>query len=181
MLSPFMVSSATPMTAEIVCAPASNPAVSPALYPIKVANNQVITKQPTHMSTANPTWGKPSFFSPRKNCGPTLYPMAKRNKRKNTDFTGSSIVMLSCPTNTPTSNTLVTIPKLNCFIFIFPIQKPTAIVRKIASSECCLKRCITHSIFLSYYNCCLKQSGGKEVELKSSKLYLVLIFFILFA
>lgn len=55
MLSPFMVSSATPMTAEIVCAPASNPAASPALYPIKIANNQVIIKQPTHMSAANPT------------------------------------------------------------------------------------------------------------------------------
>ena len=40
---------------EKMCIRDSNPAVSPALYPIKVANNQVITKQPTHMSTANPT------------------------------------------------------------------------------------------------------------------------------
>ena len=127
----LIVSSATPSTAEIVCEPASNPAASPALYPISLASKKGTNRENKHISTAKNICGSPSFFSPRKNCGPTLYPTAKRNRRKNTDLMGAPISICNCPINTPTSNTLVTVPKENLPILNLPIQKPKASVRKM--------------------------------------------------
>ncbi len=62
---------------------------------------------------AKSTCGSPSLFNPRKNCGPTLYPTAKRNIRKNTALTLGEMVMFNCPIRTPASRTPVTLPRLN--------------------------------------------------------------------
>jgi hypothetical protein len=75
-------------------------------------------------------------LSPRKNCGPTPYPTANRNIRKKVDLTLPEIVIWPCtaPTITPTSNVLVTTPRLNLPIFMFPSQNPRPSVRKIEIS-----------------------------------------------
>ena len=44
-----IVSSATPMTADMVCEPASNPSASPMLYPMSRASSQVTPKTDTHI------------------------------------------------------------------------------------------------------------------------------------
>jgi len=98
------------------------------------ASTNGANRQNRHITTANNTCGNPSFFNPRKNCGPTLYPTANKNIRKNTDFNGAPISICNCPINTPTSKTLVTVPNVNFLILNLPIQKPKASVRKIASS-----------------------------------------------
>ena len=61
-----------------------------------------------------------------------------KNNRKNPAFIGPSTVMFSCPTNTPTSRTLVTVPRENFPILSLPNQNPAKSVRKIASSGCTL-------------------------------------------
>ena len=55
-----------------------------------------------------------------------------------TAFIGPSTVIFSCPTNTPTSRTLVTVPNENFPILSLPSQNPAKSVRKIASSGCTL-------------------------------------------
>ena len=53
--SPLIVSVATPMTAEMVCAPDSNPAPVPASKPNATAVPQVTSRQSTQMMTAKMT------------------------------------------------------------------------------------------------------------------------------
>ena len=59
-------------------------------------------------------------------------------KNKITAFIGPSTVIFSCPTNTPTRRTLVTVPNENFPILSLPSQNPAKSVRKIASSGCTL-------------------------------------------
>ncbi len=49
---------------------------------------------------------------PRKNCGPTLYPVANRNRSKNTTLTIGSMRRPSWPTKTPASSVPTTLPRL---------------------------------------------------------------------
>ena len=76
----------------------------------------------------------PSLRNDWKNCGPTLYPITKRNNKKKTDLIGPGIAISICPTRTPTNNTDVTVPKVKLLYFNCPIQKPIPIVRNIAIS-----------------------------------------------
>lgn len=57
--------------------------------------------------------------------------MAKRKRRKNTDFTGPGIGIFICPTSTPTSSTDVTVPSEKVLYFNLPIQKPIPSTRNI--------------------------------------------------
>lgn len=56
--------------------------------------------------------GTPSFAIPRTNCGPTPYPTANRNIRKNTDFTLAEILTPRMPITIATSSVDVTAPRL---------------------------------------------------------------------
>jgi hypothetical protein len=95
----------------------------------KTANNEA-----THWITAKITCGNPSLLRPRTNCGPTPYPTANRNMRKNTDFTCGEITMCSWPNTTPTNSVPVTAPSVNEPILSRPTQYPRARVRKMANS-----------------------------------------------
>ena len=50
----------------------------------------------------------PSFVIPRTNCGPTPYPIAKRNIKKNVAFTSPEILIPSCPIAIAASSVAVT-------------------------------------------------------------------------
>ena len=59
---------------------------------------------------------------------------------------GPGTSIFNCPTNTPTSNTLVTVPKLNFPMRSLPSQNPRNRVRNMASSGRSLSWFIIHSI-----------------------------------
>ena len=79
-----------------------------------------------------PTCFRPDPRREAKNCGPTLYPIANRNRRKNTCLSGPGTGISSCPTSTPTRRTDVTVPSENDLYLNRPIQNPRPSVRKIA-------------------------------------------------
>ncbi len=71
---------------------------------------------------------------PRTNCGPTPYPTANRNIRKNTDFTFGDILTPRTPMPMATSKVAVTAPRLKPLKLLPPTQYPMPKARKMAIS-----------------------------------------------
>ena len=124
MLRRLMASLAVPMTVDSVKAPASRPAAVPMSYPRSFAAKKAPSRQVTHRTTVIASWGRASFFNPRKNWGPTLYPVVKRNRSKKTFFTIAGTLMSSCPMITPASRVPTTIPRLKDPILTRPKKIP---------------------------------------------------------
>ena len=72
MSSLLIVSPAVPMTVDSVKAPAMRPAAVPHSYLSTLAAATVVTRLVTQRTTVSDTCDSAFFFSPRKNCGPTL-------------------------------------------------------------------------------------------------------------
>ncbi|MNM91648.1 hypothetical protein D3C81_1039530 [compost metagenome] len=79
-------------------------------------------RESRHDTAAKMTWGTPSRAMPRTNCGPTLYPTAKRNIRKNTALTLGEMVTPSVPMAMETSRVAVTAPRLKPLKLLPPTQ-----------------------------------------------------------
>jgi hypothetical protein len=67
-----MVFPAVPMTVDSVKAPASKPAAVPQSYPMTLAAATVVARLTVHSTSVSSACEAAFFFSPRKNCGPTL-------------------------------------------------------------------------------------------------------------
>src|SRR6266540_2808234 len=132
----LIASAAVPMTVDFVKAPARRPAAVPMSYSRSLDAAKALSRQLTHRTTVTASCGSASFFRPRKNWGPTLYPVVNKNRSKKTSFTMAGTLMSSCPMTTPASSVPTTVPRLNEPIRNRPTKKPTASVRKIASSWC---------------------------------------------
>ncbi len=144
----WIASPAVPITVDSENAPASRPAAVPMSYPRSFANPNAVSRHVTHRTTVSATCGMASRFSPRKNCGPTLYPVVKRKSKKKIDFTVEGTLMFNCPITTPASSVPTTVPRLKLPILTRPIRNPTARVRKTASSglsrSACTKKSTVH-------------------------------------
>ena len=68
----MIVSPAVPITVDSVNAPAISPAAVPQSYLKTFAAATVVTRLVTQRTSVSETCVNAFFFSPRKNCGPTL-------------------------------------------------------------------------------------------------------------
>src|SRR5881397_2095936 len=162
--SRLIASPAVPMTVDSVNAPARSPAVVPMSYPRSFAAVKALTRHVTHRTTVTASCGSASFLRPRKNWGPTLYPIVNRNRSKKTFFTVAGTLMSSCPMSTPASKVPTTVPRLNVPNRSRPMKKPTARVRKIVSSWCSRKAVTRYSMVGSSADNKEKPRGAQQQE-----------------